>query len=708
MERKKVFFAAAEKALCCGGAFALSLSEARCGVFPFGLALCCGARGNAASVFLGVFAASLFGGRAGLFRAAAAMLIFAARYIAGERGRNISPAGAFALSLAATAAVGAREFFTGNVLFDSVTRAACTLAILPLFAVLLSFYTPFAHDPRRRAHKLKRQISLLAWAFCAVRAVQAVDVGSVMPSLAVGMICAYAAGRESPFFGGMCGFAAGLAAGPVYIPVMCIAGMAYGVFCPDLKWFALVFSGLVSLSSGVYLTSLEGAFPEFFNLVAGVVAFAPISKRLPPPVREARPQSGSAAELKKMSAAFAAISEAFYTKDHAEAPRAELCASIKPELFARCEKCRKYTSCRIDKYDYVNHLTGLAASGDALPGYIGEQCPQAAALVKTAIGLAAKLKNETAARTCDRAENYMSFARILCSAGEKCESDRAADTDSSERVRRALEDAGLRFGSVTVRGGRTPELTVTDVDAESGATPESLRNAAAGALGVNMSAPELFRTAEGWEIRMAALPGLRIEYGRAMSGKAGETVSGDTAVAFESDDKRFFSLLADGMGSGADAAGASRLAALFMEKLILAGGDKKEALAMLNRMLLSRRDEVFTTVDLLEIDRMSGEASLIKAGAAPSYLFRTGKCWKIATDTPPAGVLDGMKVTQTSLRFRRGDVLVMLSDGACPEDGVPRLPGGKKTASACASAILESRRGREDADDMSVCVIKAV
>ena len=212
----------------------------------------------------------------------------------------------------------------------------------------------------------------------------------------------------------------------------------------------------------------------------------------------------------------------------------------------------------------------------------------------------------------------------------------------------------------------------------------------------------------GWELRLCALPGIRIEYGKAAAVKAGETVCGDTAVAFESDDKRFYSLLADGMGSGADAAGASRLAALFMEKLILAGGDKKEALAMLNRMLLSRRNEVFTTVDLLEIDRMSGEAWLIKAGAAPSYLFRTGKCWKIATDTPPAGVLESMKVTQTAIKLRRGDVLVMLSDGACPENGALPAPAEKRSASAYAGAILESQRPRCAADDMSVCVIKAV
>ena len=710
MKKKELFKKYARGGARFAFAFALARSPARCGVFPFGLALCCGVRGDEMTAFLGVFAASLTGGEPGYVRAAAAMIIFGVRYLFGRRGRQTSPAGAGALALAATAATAAYEALHASMLFDSAFRAGCTLALLPLFAVMISLHTPFSGSSGRRASKLQRQISLLAWAFCAVRAFAAADVGTVMPSLAAGFFCALCAGRESPFFGGMCGFAAGLAAGPVYIPVMCIAGMAYGVFRPDTKWFALVFSTLLSLTSGVYLATFEGAFPEFFNLLAGAAAFGILQDRVPAPRRQTAPVGGSgSAELKKMSAAFAAISEAFYTQPAPPACRADLCAAVKAELFSRCEKCRRYVSCRIDKYDYVNHLTELASCGEALPPHIGEQCPHAAQLAKTSLAVCARMSAEAAARSGEKAESYMSFARLLCSAGERAETRSVRDDSSAAALKSALEKHGMTCGSVRVTGDRSPQIKICGACIEKcGVTPDDLRRIAARTLNVRVSAPEIAKTETGWDITLRALPRIRIEYGKACSSKTGESVSGDTAVAFESDDCVFYSLLADGMGSGADAACASRLAALFMEKLILAGGDKKEALAMLNRMLLTRRDEVFTTVDLLEVDRVSGEACIIKAGAAPSFLFRAGKCWKIATDTPPAGVLGGMKVTQTSLGFRRGDVLVMLSDGACPEHGVPPVPQVKNTASAYASQILESRRGGIDADDMSVCVIKAV
>lgn len=72
---------------------------------------------------------------------------------------------------------------------------------------------------------------------------------------------------------------------------------------------------------------------------------------------------------------------------------------------------------------------------------------------------------------------------------------------------------------------------------------------------------------------------------------------------------------------------------------MLAAGTKKSViLELLNTVLLSQSGENFSTVDLLETDLLTGRCSFVKAGAAPTYIFREGKLYKIFSATPPVGI----------------------------------------------------------------------
>ena len=99
---------------------------------------------------------------------------------------------------------------------------------------------------------------------------------------------------------------------------------------------------------------------------------------------------------------------------------------------------------------------------------------------------------------------------------------------------------------------------------------------------------------------------------------------GDTTDAFLTDNLYFYSLLSDGMGSGAQAAFNSGVSAMFIEKMLSAGNRADITLRMLNNFLRSENSssgrECSVTVDLMELDLMSGAASFIKSGAAPTYI----------------------------------------------------------------------------------------
>ena len=141
-------------------------------------------------------------------------------------------------------------------------------------------------------------------------------------------------------------------------------------------------------------------------------------------------------------------------------------------------------------------------------------------------------------------------------------------------------------------------------------------------------------------------------------------INGDSTVVFDGDDGYFYGVISDGMGSGKNAALSSRLTVLLMEKLLSAGNQKDLTLEMLNSLLLAKNDECFASVDLFEADLVvTGRASFIKAGAAPSFVVRNNKRFKIQSSTVPAGIISNMNSEQTKFDLEEDDCVLMLSDG---------------------------------------------
>ena len=102
---------------------------------------------------------------------------------------------------------------------------------------------------------------------------------------------------------------------------------------------------------------------------------------------------------------------------------------------------------------------------------------------------------------------------------------------------------------------------------------------------------------------------------------------------------------------------------MFVEKLLSGGAGKGVTMELLNNLLMSKNKECFSSVDLLEIDLIRRRASFVKAGAAPTYLLRSAKLFKVSSDTPPCGIIEGFCAENTSFEIFPGDTIIMLSDG---------------------------------------------
>jgi len=151
---------------------------------------------------------------------------------------------------------------------------------------------------------------------------------------------------------------------------------------------------------------------------------------------------------------------------------------------------------------------------------------------------------------------------------------------------------------------------------------------------------------------------------------------GDTVISFRLPEGSQAVILSDGMGHGAAAASESRLAARWLRLFLKQGLPVARAIREVNRLLLEKAGsrEMFTTVDLLVLEKEAGRARFYKLGAAPSYVVRGRRIRKVEQAALPVGILPQLKLTHVSARLAAGDIIVMMSDGISDSGG--RCPDG--------------------------------
>ena len=212
--------------------------------------------------------------------------------------------------------------------------------------------------------------------------------------------------------------------------------------------------------------------------------------------------------------------------------------------------------------------------------------------------------------------------------------------------------------------------------------------------------------ADGLPRRMQrVLPEFEAQVAACSRGK--ERANGDRCIAFPGVECRYYVLLCDGMGTGLGAAQDGYTAAGLLRQMLVAGFPAEHALESLNSLLVLRGSAGAVTVDLAELRLDTGIGCVFKWGAAPSWVLTRSGAQKIGTATPPPGLSVGEnRMTVEKLSLRRGEVLILLSDGVEGEgiqhllDLSPDAPPGE-----LAAEILERGCGSGE-DDATAAVIR--
>lgn len=191
-----------------------------------------------------------------------------------------------------------------------------------------------------------------------------------------------------------------------------------------------------------------------------------------------------------------------------------------------------------------------------------------------------------------------------------------------------------------------------------------------------------------------------------------ERTSGDTQIYFNDGKGRFYFIISDGMGSGARAAVESCMTVTLLKKLLLSGVGYDCAFRIINLILLTKSpDEMFATIDLMCINCYTGQADILKLGAAQTFLKTNGIIKCIESYSTPVGIINTIEFEHRTTFLNDGDCAVMLSDGIEEENfALIKECMADKNVSASKSATRIIENCSDDAgkkvDDKSIFVLK--
>lgn len=200
-------------------------------------------------------------------------------------------------------------------------------------------------------------------------------------------------------------------------------------------------------------------------------------------------------------------------------------------------------------------------------------------------------------------------------------------------------------------------------------------------------------------------PHYRIEVSARSASK--EKANGDRCYAFAGTGCKYYVLLCDGMGTGLGAAQEGQSAGVLLRQMLTAGFPAEHALRTINSILALRGSAGAVTLDLAEIRLDNGNAAVYKWGAAPSWLLRRSGAEKIGTATPPPGIsVTETRETVEKLSLRRGEALILLSDGVDGEEVLRRCVRTPDAPPGELAAVLTERGCGKGEDDATAAVIR--
>ena len=305
------------------------------------------------------------------------------------------------------------------------------------------------------------------------------------------------------------------------------------------------------------------------------------------------------------------------------------------------------------------------------------------------------------------AQSYEGVAKIIDHVFEGIK-QAEVNKELTDKAVRVAAGCGFIADKIEVFNGASKEIIAAGVDIQrSKCTSEALRQEMERALSLSLNEAEILDEDGYVTLKMETRNNYTVETGCLTNTPDEESQNGDSYGVFTCGARQYM-VICDGMGSGRDAHLTSELCVGLLKKMLAVSSDKNTVMAMLNSLVRAKNTECSSTVDLLELDLVSGEGRAVKSGACPSFVKRGEKVFKLQSRTVPLGIMKGLDAEELAFTVRAGDVYVMVSDGVVPSKQeshwlMQYLTDTKESdPDALARDIMREAQKRGTKDDMTV------
>lgn len=690
-----------------GAAFLLGGAEIYFSASPFGIAFLCAAPSGIPYIMIGVLLSALMRGEEALVFSLSTVLAVGLRIlvrcvIEPPRGGRISES-LFEESTylrMTTAAVAAfafgfyRAFVGGFLIYDlggCITATAVAPVATALFIPLFSGNEYELPDQDTPARRLIGEAAYITLVFALTVASRGIELTGLSPiHIAVSAAVLYTVRARGAASGVVIGLLCGAIAGFDYAIVYSAGAVGAALFMNLSLLAAATAIPVCGAVRSAIVSDAPGFITLFPSQVAGLAIFCVISLFTERIDFASAQKSGGAvpsdpmqsrARMQELSDAFSRLADSFseLARERRRPAEGELRAECDRVCDKVCLKCPKRNLCWNLEYastlDIISKICNAVSTkgyveASDLPEYIRRRCPSLDEITDGVNNAATQLIRDCLedGRLSGFSADYRAVSAALAEAVAGDERENSEDIERTERVRRVFERANIKFSSISVTGKRRVVIRAENVSlARATVKARELRENVERAVGVLLGPPVLTSEGKGMRLELTARRRFSVSFGAARSSAENGDPCGDSICSIDSSEDYFYAVICDGMGQGRGAAFASSASIRFLKQMLEAKMSVETSLSVLNAWLRADREECSVSIDILQIDLLSGKAAIYKSGAAPSFIRRGREVFPIESEGFPVGILKQTSSVRTDLELLAGDLILMGSDGIDPD-----------------------------------------